>query len=563
MFSRLSASLLTAVIVLAGCVSGSGDGQSGSSGGSPGKAGSSSRPETKTPNDNAVLGFASSEELATAASQAFFTKSPVVVLAHESEALRGVSSAAALGVPVLIDGAGTAPELERLEAEAVLAIGPVADPGIPVATPANDQELAKQLGGIEVKDVATKDQGSAISELREDSVSLLVPAGADDSSGENGDDSDGDEAEESGTTQSTPEPAYDEILGDLPDIDKAEPVSDTVVLTSGGDDELAAVGTAIAAGAAVINSASHNPVATSDEVELLAQASVVLAFGERFGDEQTLEWHLRTAETGVELPGGGQRVLPGKTYVALYGHPGSSVLGVLGEQDAKETIARAEEHAEMYSDLIDQPVVPALEIIATIASATAGPDGDYSTEGEPALYEELIDLAGEHGMYVVLDLQPGRTDFLTQAKRYEELLKKPWVGLALDTEWRLLPNQKHLTQIGHVEAAEVDTVVDWLADLVKENDLPQKLLILHQFQVQMIRDIDQIDLSHPELAVMVHVDGQGSQGSKQETWRTLLANAPDIEYWGWKNFYEEDIPGPLSPEDTVKVAPRPDFVSYQ
>ena len=118
MFSRLSASLLTAVIVLAGCVSGSGDGQSGSSGGSPGKAGSSSRPETKTPNDNAVLGFASSEELATAASQAFFTKSPVVVLAHESEALRGVSSAAALGVPVLIDGAGTAPELERLEAEA-------------------------------------------------------------------------------------------------------------------------------------------------------------------------------------------------------------------------------------------------------------------------------------------------------------------------------------------------------------------------------------------------------------------------------------------------------------
>ena len=40
-------------------------------------------------------------------------------------------------------------------------------------------------------------------------------------------------------------------------------------------------------------------------------------------------------------------------------------------------------------------------------------------------------------MYVVLDLQPGRTDFLTQAKRYEPLLALPHVGLALDPEWRL------------------------------------------------------------------------------------------------------------------------------
>ena len=40
-------------------------------------------------------------------------------------------------------------------------------------------------------------------------------------------------------------------------------------------------------------------------------------------------------------------------------------------------------------------------------------------------------------MYVVLDLQPGRSNFLDQAKLYEPLLRLPHVGLALDPEWRL------------------------------------------------------------------------------------------------------------------------------
>ena len=44
-------------------------------------------------------------------------------------------------------------------------------------------------------------------------------------------------------------------------------------------------------------------------------------------------------------------------------------------------------------------------------------------------------------MYVVLDLQPGYTDFLAQAQRYEEFLAQPHVGLALDPEWRLAPGR--------------------------------------------------------------------------------------------------------------------------
>ena len=180
--------------------------------------------------------------------------------------------------------------------------------------------------------------------------------------------------------------------------------------------------------------------------------------------------------------------------------------------------------------------------------------------------EELrpwVEAAGEAGLYVVLDLQPGRTDFVTQAEMYRPLLELPYVGLALDPEWRLGANEVHLTQIGSVGVEEVNRVVTWLADLTRENRLPQKLLVLHQFRLDMLPGRDRVDLSRDELAVMVHADGQGGQGDKQATWRALRADVQDELWWGWKNFYDEDAPM-LTPEQTVdQVDPLPQLISYQ
>ncbi len=107
--------------------------------------------------------------------------------------------------------------------------------------------------------------------------------------------------------------------------------------------------------------------------------------------------------------------------------------------------------------------------IATVASAEAGADGNYSNETPAEALRPLVEAAGAAGIHVVLDLQPGRTDFLTRAKLYESLLVLPHVGLALGPEWRLLPDEVHLRQIGSVSAAEVNQVVLWLADLTAEH----------------------------------------------------------------------------------------------
>jgi hypothetical protein len=207
-------------------------------------------------------------------------------------------------------------------------------------------------------------------------------------------------------------------------------------------------------------------------------------------------------------------------------------------------------------------VIPTFEIIASVASA--GPtDGDYSEEWPPATFADWIRVAQENGAYVILDLQPGREDFLTQAKQYEELLSLPFVGLALDPEWRLQPDQVHLQQVGQVSAAEVNTVVDWLGDLVRDNGLPQKMLIVHQFQSRMIVDRDTLK-QRPELQMVIQMDGQGPIPTKDETYAVLTAGTEQAHWrWGWKNFFDEDSPETASPAYTINHAPVPVFVSYQ
>ena len=82
-------------------------------------------------------------------------------------------------------------------------------------------------------------------------------------------------------------------------------------------------------------------------------------------------------------------------------------------------------------------VVPTFEIIATTLQGSPGPDGDYSSESSVESLRPWVTKAEKAGLYVVLDLQPGRANFLDQAKRYAPLLRMPNVGLALDPEWRL------------------------------------------------------------------------------------------------------------------------------
>jgi hypothetical protein len=295
------------------------------------------------------------------------------------------------------------------------------------------------------------------------------------------------------------------------------------------------------------------------DIGRITEAGSVLLIG-AFGPDAA--WQLDVVRSGVEIPGGGHLMFPGRRLVALYGSPDTPPLGVLGEQGVAASVTRARELAAGYETGDGTTVLAAFDLIASVASASAGADGDYSAELSLDTIRPWVDAAAEAGIYVILDLQPGRTDFLTQAKNYEELLRLPHVGLALDPEWRLKPDQVHLRQVGTVTGAEVNTVVDWLAGIVREERLPQKLLIVHQFKLAMITERETIR-TPPELAVVIQMDGQGPLPSKYGTYDALTVGTDGVGWrWGWKNFYDEDSPT-ATPAEVLAVEPQPVFISYQ
>ncbi|ROZ98113.1 hypothetical protein EEB19_16300 [Gordonia sp. OPL2] len=322
--------------------------------------------------------------------------------------------------------------------------------------------------------------------------------------------------------------------------------------------------TAHAAGARVVRVPADDPRGTGESVRVLREqpTAAVRAFGSGFGSSDEFADRVHTARTQPELPGGGQVVFPGRQIVALYGSPGSPTLGPLGAQDIPASIDRVKKLAAEYQPYSRVPVVPAFEIIVTVASSEPGPDNSYSSMVDPARIRPWVDAARAAGVYVTLDLQPGRTDFLTQARRYADLLAQPHVGLALDPEWRLKPDQVHLTQIGSVSADEVNRTSQWLAGFTAERGLPQKVFVLHEFDSAMLANRERIDTSHPELQVLIHADGHGEPPVKMGTWQRLVTDLPPNVWMGWKNFYTEDHPT-FTPSQTLQVRPHPVFVSYQ
>nr|WP_286186374.1 hypothetical protein [Sphaerisporangium cinnabarinum] len=464
--------------------------------------------------------------LALAASRTFFTTAPVAVVvpadAAEDAVAVGVAEALAQRVvaPVLVagDDAALADELARLDAAEAVVVAP---------------------------------EGTSVPGLGDVTAVHVDPAAV---------------APDGAVDEESLAGAADLAVQDVPATGDAETSTGVLALTDPATGSAArpAAATARASGATVVDAPGGDPRTTSEAVRAVAAAgsTATVGLGASFGSPDDLAWRVEAAATGTELPGGGQLALPGKRYVALYGSPGAPVLGVLGEQDVAATIARAQEHAAWYQGFTDEPVVPTLEVITTVASGSAGPDGNYSNERAADLVRPYVDAAREAGVYVVLDFQPGRTDFLTQVRAYEDLVAQPHVGVALDPEWRLGPDQVHLAQIGSVGVDEVNAVGDYLAGLVRERDLPQKVFLLHQFRTSMITDRVRLDTAHPELATVVHADGQGGQEAKAATWSTLHQDAPAGLFWGWKNFYDEDAPM-LTPEQTWGISPTPDFVSYQ
>lgn len=186
-----------------------------------------------------------------------------------------------------------------------------------------------------------------------------------------------------------------------------------------------------------------------------------------------------------------EELFDGRMFVAYYGSVGTSALGVLGETAPGQAMERVQRAAAPFrrKGLAPQPV---FELIVTIADAHPGGDGDFNHDVPVDAVRQWVRAARRAGALLVLDIQPGRADFVSVAKRWEWALREPHVGLAIDPEWRMGPGEVPGRVIGSTGWWEVNLTTRWLEQLVVDHDLPQKIFIVHQFRTDMVRDIDRV-----------------------------------------------------------------------
>jgi hypothetical protein len=260
-----------------------------------------------------------------------------------------------------------------------------------------------------------------------------------------------------------------------------------------------------------------------------------------------------------ELPGGGRTLFPEHRVIAYYGSGEFPGLGVLGQKSPQASADAIIKQAAGYAPE-GRKILPAMELITTVALASPGPTGTYSSDGKTDVVQKYLDVARKNKMMLILDFQPGQGEFLPQVKRFEKFLTQPDVGVALDAEWRMKKGQIPGKTYGSATAAEINGVSDYVAGLVKANNLPEKLFLVHQFRLDMLPDREKI-VPREGLAVVFHADGFGPQKEKKEVYKALALPGPPFHI-GFKLFYKADT-GLMTPAQAMALQPQPDLITYQ
>lgn len=259
-----------------------------------------------------------------------------------------------------------------------------------------------------------------------------------------------------------------------------------------------------------------------------------------------------------QLPRGDQRLLPKWRVVAYYGGANGPALGVLGSGPPDAVWPRLAREAAHWSSP-GHPVLPAFELIAVVANAGPGPDGRYRSRISDRNIQRYLAAARRHKALLVLDIQPGRSDFPTEARLLERWLREPDVALAIDPEWRMGPGEVPGRRIGSVGAAEVNAVSGWLDALTARLKLPQKLLLVHQFTTSMVHGKPSVR-PRRHLAMVFNMDGFGGQAAKLAKYRMLAADHRFA--LGFKLFYTQDT-DLFQPHGLLAVKPAPAMIEYQ
>ncbi|HEX8693179.1 MAG TPA: hypothetical protein VF746_12205 [Longimicrobium sp.] len=258
-------------------------------------------------------------------------------------------------------------------------------------------------------------------------------------------------------------------------------------------------------------------------------------------------------------------ILPCNRLVVYYGNPNSKQMGALGEYPRDEMLARLRRQADQWRQADPgTPVIHGLHLIAVVAQGAPGPSGHYRAQMRDTQVDSIYQMARSIDGVLFIDVQVGTDDIRNIMPRFENFLKRPDVHFAVDPEFYMRGGTPPGRRIGTMYAADINWVMDQLTRIVRENNLPPKLLIIHRFTRNMVPDVENVR-TRPEVQLVMHMDGWGAPWLKYDSYRDYIVRHPK-QFTGWKNFYHNDTKkgDPLTtPRDLLQLWPEPLYIQYQ
>lgn len=259
-------------------------------------------------------------------------------------------------------------------------------------------------------------------------------------------------------------------------------------------------------------------------------------------------------------------LLPFNRIIAYYGNLYSTKMGVLGEYPEAIMFEKLKNEVKKWEEADPStPVIPALHYIAVVAQGSAGQDGKYRARMPSSEIDKVIAMAEKINAIVFLDIQVGFSTVEKEIPLLEKYLKMPQVHLALDPEFSMKGTIRPGKVVGTLDAADINFASNYLANLVKENNLTPKILMVHRYTQKMVTNYKQIK-TLPEVQVIMNMDGWGVEAKKINTYQQFIYKEP-VQFTGFKLFYKNDVftkgTEIMSPEKLLKLNPRPVYIQFQ
>lgn len=259
-------------------------------------------------------------------------------------------------------------------------------------------------------------------------------------------------------------------------------------------------------------------------------------------------------------------ILPFNRIVAYYGNFYSKKMGILGEYSQDEVLTRLNNEIQKWQKADpNTPVVPALHYIAVVAQGTAGSDGKYRSRMPFTEIDKVLQMADKAHAIVFLDVQVGFSNVETELPLLEKYLKLPNVHLGIDPEFSMKTGIRPGKIVGTLDASDINFATDYLAKIIKENNLPPKVFVIHRYTGKMVTNYRNIKIV-PEVQFVMDMDGWGEKDHKLTTYNNFIYKEP-VQFTGFKLFYKNDLltkgTSLMTPEDLMKLNPRPSYIQYQ